>query len=122
MEEEIQLGRITRAVEKSLNLSLTSDVRVYGKQKYLDDLAEKYPNSYLAMLEEVRNNALKMPDFVYFDEAKQEFRMIKIYCKNGIFSFWEVLLVHEGSPKKWYFASFGPYEIKMKRPFVRVGK
>lgn len=122
MEEEMQLGRITRAVERSLNLSLVSDVRVYGKEKYLDRLAREYPNSYLPMLEEIRNNAMKNPDFAYFNEEKEEFSLLKIYCKKGSFSYWRILLVHEGKPKKWYFASFLPYDPLQRIPFIRVGK
>ncbi len=118
--EEIAIGRINRAVERSLGLSLTGDVKVYGKEGFLDELAYAYPSSYLAMIEEIKGKILKKPDFAFYDEGMDCFYLAKVYCKNGLFSFWEARIVHVGTPKRWEIDFFGKMGSEKKRSYIRV--
>ncbi|HBS02444.1 MAG TPA: hypothetical protein DEA63_01045 [Firmicutes bacterium] len=108
----IRLGKISKRVEKALSLSLTSEVGVYASGDFLDSLAKTYPDHYLKIVDAIGKEILKSPDFVSFEQKKEEFRFLKIYCKNGIFSFWEIRLKHLGKPKKWMLVSFGRYQGK----------
>lgn len=120
MEEEIVLGRINRAVEKSLGISLTGDVHVYGAQAFLDDLAFSYPSCYLAMLEEIKATVLKKPDFAFYDEMNDNFYLVKTYCKKGVFSFWQAKIIHEGVPNRWELCSFDKTNNTDGLNYVRV--
>ncbi len=120
MEEEVVLGRINRAVEKTLGISLTGDVHVYGTQAFLDGLAFSYPSCYLPMLEEIKATILKKPDFAFYDETSDHFYLVKTYCKKGVFSFWQAEIVHEGVPKRWELSSFSKTNNAERLNYVRV--
>ena len=120
MEEEILLGRINRAVEKGLGLSLTSDVRIYGKQAYLDELARVYPRSYLSVLDELKETILKKPDFVCYDETSDLFYFLEVYWKNGGLIGLEACIVHEGKAKRWFFRSLKKISSLWDRNYIRI--
>ncbi len=122
MEEEILLGRVNRAVEKSLGLSLTSDVRIYGRQEHLDNLAKAYPNSYLGILEEISGVILKEPDYVCYDEAQSIFYFMETYWKNGALTGVEVKVTQEGKPKKWVFHSLRTIRNPWDRNYTKIKK
>ncbi len=120
MEEEIVLGRINRAVEKSLGIGLTGDVHVYGTRTLLDGLASSYPSCYLAILEEIKHGVFKKPDYAFYDEPNDRFYLVKTYCKKGVFSFWKASIVHKGVPKRWELSSFGKTVNRERINYVRV--
>lgn len=122
MEEEILLGRVNRAVEKNLGLSLTSDVRIYGKREYLDGLARAYPKSYLGILNEISDVILKEPDYVCYDEKENAFYFMETYWKNGSLAGVEVKVVQEGKPKKWVFHSLRTIPSPWDRKYTKIRK
>lgn len=122
MEEEILLGRVNRAVEKSLGLSLTSDVRIYGKQEHLDNLAKAHPGSYLGILDEVSGVILKWPDYVCYDEKENVFYFMETYWKNGALVGVEVKVTQEGKPKKWVFHSLRTIKMPWDRDYTKIRK
>lgn len=117
---EIALGRINRAVERGLGLSLTGDVKVYGGGGFLDELAYVYPSCYLTMVEEIKNGVLKKPDFAFYDEKRECFHLMRVYCKNGFLSFWEARIVHVGVPKRWEIDFFGKTKNENRLGYVRI--
>ncbi len=122
MEEEILLGRVNRAVEKSLGVSLTSDVRIYGKQEYLDNLAKAHPNSYLGILEEVSGVILKEPDYACYDEEENIFYFMETYWKNGSLVGVEAKVVPEGKQKRWVFHSLRTIPSSWDRNYIKIRK
>lgn len=122
MEEEILLGRVNRAVEKSLGVSLTSDVRIYGKQEYLDNLAKAHPNSYLGILEEVSAVILKEPDYACYDEEENIFYFMETYWKNGSLVGVEAKVVPEGKQKRWVFHSLRTIPSPWDRNYIKIRK
>lgn len=106
MEEDLKIGRITRNVEKALGLSLTSSVLVYADESFLDKLTRDHPERYLKIMEEV-SSLLKKPDFVSFNEKKEEFVYLRVYCKEGNFKIGKLTISHVGKPKEWKVGSFG---------------
>ena len=122
MEEEILLGRINRAVEKSLGLSLTSDVRIYGRGEYLDNLAKAHPNSYLRILEEISGVILKNPDYVCYSEDENVFYFLETYWRNGALAGVEAKVIQEGKRKRWVFHSLRRIAVPWDRDYVRVRK
>ena len=100
--ENIKVGRIARSTERALGLSLTGEVSIYIVQKDLDDLAERMPHGYLRFLREVAE-ILKNPDFVSFDEAREEFIYQKQYFKAGSFQAVFLFVGRGEIPGKWYF-------------------
>lgn len=116
---EIRLGKISKRIEKSLSLSLTSEVGVYVDESFLDSLAKTYPDRYLEILENIGKEILKSPDFAAFNQKEEEFHLLKIYCKNGVFSLWEICLKHLGRPKRRMLVSFGRHQ-EDGTPFQRV--
>lgn len=122
MEEDILLGRVNRLVEKNLGLSLTTDVRIFGRKEHLDNLAKSHPNSYLGILDEVSDVILKDPDYVCFDEAEGVFYFMETYWKNGALTGVEVKVTHEGKPKRWVFHSLRAIRNPWDRNYVKIRK
>lgn len=122
MEEKMVLGRVNRAVEKTLGLSLTSDVRIYGRQEHLDRLAKACPNSYLGILEEISGVILKEPDYVCYDETENAFYFMETYWKNGVLAGVEVKVSQEGKPKKWVFHSLRTIRNPWDRNYMKIKK
>ena len=122
--ESIRIGRISRAMERALGLSLPSDVNIYMTGKDLDALAKKRPDSYLKAVSEIAF-ICKQPDFVSFDEAKQRFYFLRLYFKNEVFSAVWITVSLQGSPQKWRYETIGSsagFSLKQALPglgFVR---
>lgn len=124
-EGAIKLGRINRACEKALGLSLVSDVNVYMGSLELDQLAASRPNDYLQTIEEI-GTIIKKPDYIRYDENKDEFIFLREYIQNGSFVKVAVRLSHIGCPKKWQFKKMHclgldeAHALNISHLFVRV--
>ena len=81
-QEPIKVGRIARAIERALGLSLTGEVAIYMSAADVDALASKRPGTYLKQLEEV-GSILKNPEFVCFDQASETFSYTRSYIREG---------------------------------------
>ena len=100
--ENIKVGRIARSTERALGLALTGEVSIYMAEPDLNDLAKRMPHGYLRFLREV-TEILKNPDFVSFNETKEEFIYQKQYFKAGAF---QSVFLHVGrgeTPGKWFY-------------------
>lgn len=102
--QPIRIGRIARATERALNLSLTGEVNIYMDTKELDALAAKRPNDYLKVLEEI-GQIIHDPDFVSFNREEQTIRYVKFYYKEGALSAVAVNVKKKGRPSKWRYES-----------------
>ena len=51
--EPLRIGRVTRATERTLGISLTGSVMIYIENEMLDSLAEKHPDTYLTHIQEI---------------------------------------------------------------------
>ncbi len=100
--DDFKVGRIARSTERALGLSLTGEVSIYIPNDELDGLTERMPNGYLRFLREV-TEILKNPDFVSFDENKEEFVYHKQYFKGGFFQAMYLFVGRGSIPGKWYF-------------------
>ena len=100
--ECFKVGRIARSTERALGLSLTGEVSIYIPGDDLDELAGRMPTGYLRFLREV-TEILKNPDFVSFDEAREEFIYQKQYFKAGFFQAMFLFVGRGEEPGKWYF-------------------
>jgi len=124
-KEPIKLGRINKACEKALGLSLTSEVAVYMEEDDLNRLAIARPHDYLKTLEEI-GAIIKRPDYVRFEKDKEEITYLKEYLQEGAFVKVAVCLSHCGTPKRWRFVKM--YRLQDERArqlnsvslFVRV--
>ena len=117
--EPIRIGRIARATERALGLSLTGEVGIFMNAKDLDALASKRPNDYLKVLEEI-GQIIHDPDFVSFDDKKESIRYVKFYFKEGAFSAVAVGIKKSGRPAKWRYENLLTVG-KMALPFAEQG-
>jgi len=83
--ESVKLGRINRAVEKALGVDLGANVWIYMDEADLDKMAVKWPNVYLARLEEA-SRIIKTPDYAAYSATKKTLFLIKEYLRDGEFS------------------------------------
>ena len=102
--QPIRIGRIARATERALSLSLTGEVNIYMEAKELDALAAKRPNDYLKVLEEI-GQMIHDPDFVSFHRESQSIQYVKFYYKEGALSAVCVTIKKKGRPSKWRYES-----------------
>ncbi len=102
LNEPIKVGRIARSTERALGLSLTGEVSIYIAETELDAIARKMPTGYLRFLQEV-TSILKNPDFVCFDQKKEEFAYMRFYFKGGSFSSLYLYVGRGQEVGKWYF-------------------
>ena len=101
--EPIRIGRISRSIEKSLDISLTGSVLIYMDAESLDRLAEKRPTDYLAYIGEIAS-ILKDPDFVGFEPEKERFVFVRSYFRPATWTFVYLTIVKRGRPSQWMFA------------------
>lgn len=112
-DDAILLGRINRAVEKALSISLASDVHVYCLNSDLDKLASAYPTRYLAIIEQLREAVFKHPDFAYFEEKTRTFYLAELYFQKGRFVPVIAKIVPEGKPSRWCFKEILPSDASL---------
>ena len=97
--QSIKVGRIARAIERALGLSLTGEVAIYMRDKDLNKLARKRPTSYLRQIEEI-GVIIKNPDFVCFSTENEEFVFAKGYVRDGQLSL--VFVRVKRGKMRWY--------------------
>lgn len=121
----LRIGRINRAEEEAMEVSLPSDVFIYMDEKTLDDLAKNNKERYLRILEEM-GELIKKPDFVRFGKEDDSIIFLKTYIKKGEFVNEALKIKQKGEPKKWCFESLLPLSnaeavlLNNKRPFKRI--
>ncbi|MCF0113042.1 MAG: hypothetical protein HUJ60_03605 [Bacilli bacterium] len=125
-EGPIRMGRISIGVERALHLHLTcGDVGVYLKESEANRFAERYPDRYLAKLEEIQV-ILKEPDFVKFEEKGDDkyIHFLRFYLKKGQLFPCLVTTKTEGTPKRWWFVKMGAMKLTIEEltGFVRFEK
>lgn len=105
-ESNLKLGRISRGVERSLGIALTSSVIVTMEEECLNGLAKDHPDAYLRVLSEI-GAILRQPDFVGFDEENERFVYIRFYAKKTQFRLVAVEIIHQkekgSAAKNWVF-------------------
>ena len=92
--EPLKVGRINRATERALDISLSGDVNIYLREEQLNDIASKRPDTYLAYIEEL-SSILRKPDFVSFDSERQSFFYCRAYAQSGAVQLVFLEVTHE---------------------------
>lgn len=102
-QQAITLGKIRKKVEETLQISLPGDHKLYAETRFLDDLARRRPQDYLALLEETRHIILD-PDFVSFDEERESLTYYRSYFDHGFVVVGAKFSPH-GVPRGWCLVS-----------------
>lgn len=85
MEEiNLKIGRINRRIEKTIGHDFGPDVAVYLSNASLDELAAKWPSTYLGRIEEM-GRILISPDYASYSAERKTLFLIKEYLRNGHF-------------------------------------
>ena len=100
--EPLRIGRVTRATERTLGISLTGSVMIYIENEMLDSLAERHPDTYLTHIQEI-GAILKNPDFVAFAPEEERFIYARLYFKDGRFTMVYVTVKKTGRPSRWTY-------------------
>ncbi|MCQ2742773.1 MAG: hypothetical protein MJ239_05715 [Bacilli bacterium] len=105
----LRIGRVTKDVERGLNLSLTGDTKIYIEEKTLNDMAISFPAKYLRILEEIEA-IIKEADWVSFFDDNETLLYIKEYIHNKRFEKFAVSIRYKGTPKLLCFERFWKVE------------
>ena len=108
--EPIRIGRISRAVERGLRISLTGDVTVYLPSNEADTLAKAHPNTYLRLIEGI-TEIIRSPDFVHFDAEQRQMNFIRFYDKGMRFIAMTVRIKHRGRPSRWQYEAITKADV-----------
>lgn len=85
MEEvALKIGRINRKIEKALEYEFSSDVSVYLSNVTLDEMAAKWPTTYLGRVEEM-GKIVASPDYASYSSIRKRLYLIKEYLRAGRF-------------------------------------
>lgn len=83
--EPIKIGRVSRSIEKAVEVSFQGSCFVYLGEEKLDALAKSFPSSYLRRVEGM-SEIIKKPSFAAYDKNGNTLFIIKEYVKDGVFS------------------------------------
>lgn len=97
----IKLGRIGKAVEAKMGVSLANDVSIYLHEALANSFARDYPESYLSLIEEI-SRILHKPDAVGYDSKSDEIHYLSLFSQCGELFLLEVIVAHTGNPQKWF--------------------
>ncbi|MCR5348117.1 MAG: hypothetical protein K6E59_00690 [Bacilli bacterium] len=122
-ETNLKIGRVARSTERALGISLTGEVAIYIEAEELDHIARKRPTDYLSFIEEL-GNILREPDFVSFQQEKQELLYLKAYYAKESLNVVCLTICRRGTPQRWFFKSLSsvgkiPLPISGKHAFAR---
>lgn len=109
-EEPLRIGKIKKKVERTLGFSFPGDRSLLVSQTYLDELARRKPDAYLAYIEEA-SSIVSDPDFVSFEIEKETLTYYRTYFDKD-FVVVGVTFIPMGVPKQWNLVSL------KKNPFV----
>lgn len=101
----IKLGKIGKAVESKMDVSLASDVNIYLLEAMANAFAQEYPDSYLTLIEEI-SNVIRKPDAISFDQKKEELHFVRLYAQYGQLFLLDASVARRGSPRRWVIARF----------------
>ena len=105
----IKLGRIGKAVESKMGVSLANDVSIYLHSTMADAYAREYPESYLSLFEEV-SEMIRKPDAVCFDIKKELLSFVRLLPREGELFLLRVAVAHIGAPQKWVVSQISAYK------------
>ncbi len=109
-EEPLRIGKIKKKVERTLGFSFPGDRSLLVSQTYLDELARRKPDAYLAYIEEA-SSIVSDPDFVSFEIEKETLTYYRTYFDKDFVAV-GVTFIPMGVPKQWNLVSL------KKNPFV----
>ena len=98
-DSDLKIGKIKKKVETTLGISLPGDRGLYVGRAYLDALARRHPQDYLAILEEATSIASD-PDFVSFSLETETLSYYRVYFKKE-FVVVGVSFLPQGMPRSW---------------------
>ena len=98
-ENDLTIGRIKPALEKALGLTFPGDRKLYVEEATLSSIVARKGDSYLHYLEEVKE-IIDHPDFVSFEQKKEELCFYRLYHRNG-FLVVGVSFSPQGIPRGW---------------------
>jgi len=85
MEEvALKIGRINRKIEKAIAHEFGPDVAVYLSNATLDEMAAKWPTTYLGRVEEM-GRIIATPDYASYCAGSKRLYLIKEYLRAGRF-------------------------------------
>ena len=85
MEEvTLKIGRINRRIEKAIGHEFDTDVAVYLSNATLDEMADKWPTTYLGRVEEM-GRIVASPDYASYSSEGKRLYLIKEYLRAGRF-------------------------------------
>lgn len=80
----VKLGKVSKDLQRKLNVDFSSDDKVYILEKELDVIASSDPDGYLAKIHEA-SFIIREPDIVFFDAEKNLMHFVKLYFINEMF-------------------------------------
>jgi hypothetical protein len=83
-EEPLKLGRLSAHLEKTVGHDFGTNIFVFVSAEKLDEMAQKWPDSYLGKVEEI-SRIIRHPDYVAYAEKEATLFLIKEYIKDGLF-------------------------------------
>lgn len=83
-KDNVRLGKINKNVQRCFNLNLDGNDVVYVLIEIANELANNYPNDYLAKLEEAKK-ILKYPLFGAYSKDERRLYLMKEYIKGNRF-------------------------------------
>lgn len=99
--EPISIGKLSAKLSKAVGHDFSKNKKVYLREKETEALASRFPDTYLAKIEEM-GKILKEPDYVLYDKQSSFLYFIKEYIKDGLFS---KVIISLRLEKKWHVVS-----------------
>ncbi len=121
----LKIGRIGKKIEEAMGVSIANDPSIYVLDLTLDDLARRYPESYLSILSEVKE-AIKKPDSFSFDIEHGVLMFFRLIPKGKELFLLIAKVSSKGSPRKFVLSSISATKdlsfpkLKEGGPFYRV--
>lgn len=117
-EGPIKVGRINRAIEKTVGADLGEDVAVYLEEEELNALVKKKPDSYLKAIEE-EAVIIKKPDYACYSKEEESLFLFRQYLSpNGFVNIALVIKKEE----RWKIAGLFPINSERFKSISAKGK
>lgn len=94
--ESLKLGRVSKNIERTLDVAIPGDVFVYIQGERLNSFAYAHPKDYLKRLEVVKD-ILSRPHFAAYEDEERIIYLFRTYYKNGVFSTYCLQIAYEDS-------------------------
>lgn len=120
---DLRVGRVFRALEDELGLSLCIDVGLYIDETGLSRLCLDNPSGYLASVERIKEMA-RRPDFISLG-LKQEISLAKVCLFDDGVGLAKATFALKGRPKRYCLSEYsllGRVKAVGLRPFPCQGR